>query len=87
MPFDPTLPQTTAPIVSAELRGQFNGLKALMDALPASQAMTDAIVSQTAGKPDFIELLTQTISNPPTQAEVLAIQIRLNDLIDALNRA
>jgi hypothetical protein len=49
--------------------------------------MADAIVAQTAGKPDFIDLLTQTISNPPTQAEVQAIQTRLNDLIDALNRA
>ena len=33
MAFNSALPQTNAPIVSAELRGQFNGLKALMDAL------------------------------------------------------
>jgi hypothetical protein len=26
MAFDPSLPQTNAPIVSAELRSQFNGL-------------------------------------------------------------
>ena len=49
--------------------------------------MTDAIVSQTAGSALSIELLTQPISNPPTQAQVLAIQTRLNELIDALNRA
>ena len=87
MAFDPSLPQTNAPIVSAELRSQFNGLNDLINALPTSGVMADAIVAQTAGKPDFIDLLTQTISNPPTQAEVQAIQTRLNDLIDALSRA
>jgi hypothetical protein len=33
--FDPNLPTTRARIVSAELRDQFNGLKALIDALQA----------------------------------------------------
>ena len=33
--FDPNLPATRARIVSAELRDQFNGLKALIDALQA----------------------------------------------------
>ena len=32
--FDPALPRTHAPVVSAELRGQFNGLKSLIDAVP-----------------------------------------------------
>ena len=32
MAFDPNLPATNAPIVSAELRNQFNGLKAIIDA-------------------------------------------------------
>ena len=32
MPFDPTLPVNNSPIVSAELRNQFNGLKAIIDA-------------------------------------------------------
>ena len=36
MAFDPTLPQTNSPIASAELRDQFNGLKDLVDGLPAS---------------------------------------------------
>src|SRR6185503_7277048 len=31
--FDPTKPSNNAPIVSAELRNQFNGLKALIDAV------------------------------------------------------
>ena len=32
MPFDPTLPANNAEILSAELRDQFNGLKAIIDA-------------------------------------------------------
>ena len=35
MPYDPTLPVNHAPIVAAELRNQFNGLKALIDAQAA----------------------------------------------------
>ena len=35
MPYDPTLPVNHAPIVAAELRDQFNGLKALIDAQAA----------------------------------------------------
>ena len=35
MSFDPTYPPTNAEIESAPLRGQFNGLKALIDAVPA----------------------------------------------------
>ena len=33
MAFDPTLPVNNSPILSAELRNQFNGLKALIDGL------------------------------------------------------
>jgi hypothetical protein len=33
MPYDPTLPANHSPIVSAELRNQFAGLKELIDAL------------------------------------------------------
>lgn len=40
MPFDPTLPVNNSPIVSAELRNQFNGLKGLIDGL---QAQIDAL--------------------------------------------
>jgi len=35
MPFDPSLPVNGSEVASAELRGQFNGLKALIDAVPA----------------------------------------------------
>jgi hypothetical protein len=35
MPFDPTLPAPNTAVTSAELRSQFNGLKDLIDAVPA----------------------------------------------------
>ena len=35
MPFDPTLPATGSPMSSVEMRNQFTGLKALIDALDA----------------------------------------------------
>ena len=38
MPFDPALPATNSEILSAELRSQFNGLKTLIDAVPAGPA-------------------------------------------------
>jgi len=38
MPYDPTLPVNHSPIVAAELRAQFNGLKALIDALQTQVA-------------------------------------------------
>ena len=38
MPFDPTIPPDGAFATGAALRGQFNGLKALIDAIPAGPA-------------------------------------------------
>jgi hypothetical protein len=43
MPYDPSLPAANSPVSSAELRAQFDGLKTLLDALPASAAMSAAI--------------------------------------------
>ena len=87
MAFDATLPHTNAAIVSAELRGQFTGLKDLIDALPASGPMTDAINANSAGNTLGITQVNVAISNPPTQAQVVAIQDKLNELIDLLNRS
>jgi hypothetical protein len=49
--------------------------------------MIEAINAQSAGNTGGIAKLTATISNPPTQAQVKAIQDKLNELIDLLNRA
>ena len=73
--------------MSAELRAQFNGLNALIDALPASDPMTDAITSQSAGDTMSITQVNVAISNLPNQAQVVAIQDKLNELIDLLNSA
>src|SRR5882672_7081248 len=43
MPFNPTLPITGSEIHSAELRNQFNGLKDLIDAIPAVPPETDPV--------------------------------------------
>jgi hypothetical protein len=37
-----------------------------------------------ADRPADVAQLTQTISNPPTQAQVQALQAKLNELIAAL---
>ena len=86
MAFDPTLPVNNSLVSSAELRNQFTGLKALMDfnANAATNALSAAI-NGTAMNPS-VDVLSQTISNPPTQAQVQAIQNKLNELINAITR-
>ena len=51
MPFDPTYPPTNALIESAPLRGQFNGLKDLIDALPTGAGITGAVVESVTTLP------------------------------------
>ena len=49
--FDPTYPPTNALIESAPLRGQFNGLKDLIDALPTGAGITGAVVESVSTLP------------------------------------
>ena len=86
MPYDTTLPVDHSPIVAAELRDQFNGLNDLITDLPTSANVNDAIVSNTPRNCDGVAALAETISNPPTQAQVQALQNKLNELIAALHR-
>jgi hypothetical protein len=52
MPFDPTLPISGTPLQSAVMRGQFNGLKDLIDAVPTiTSAVVDAVNTLPAGDP------------------------------------
>jgi hypothetical protein len=85
MPFDPTLPAVNSQISSAELRGQLTSLKSLIAALPTSTDVTLAIETDSAALIS-VATLTQPISNPPTQAQVQAIQNKLNALIATLTR-
>ena len=82
MPFDPTLPVNNSLISSSELRNQLNGLKSLVDNVEVE--LTNDIAG-TAVNP-AVNLLGQSISNPPTQAQVQAIQNKLNELINAISR-
>ena len=76
MAFDPTLPQTNAPIVSAELRAQFNALQDQITALQQQMA-------SRAGRPIFNEL-DPGYHNPPTTDDLVAIQTFINDLVQQL---
>ena len=52
MPFDPTKPANGSPNSSAEMRGQLNGLKALIDAVPTvTTAQVDAVTTLNPGDP------------------------------------
>ena len=82
MPFDPTLPVNNSLISSPELRNQLNGLKSLIDNVEGE--LNNAIAG-TAVNP-AVNLLAQSISNPPTQAQVQAIQNKINELINAITR-
>ena len=67
---DPSLPADNAPILSGELRGQF---QAISDALDGVHARFIAVTP-----------LGLAVSNPPTQADVQAIADKLDELINAL---
>ena len=68
---DPTLPADNAPILSGELRGQF-------------QAISD-FIEDVRGRFVSLTPLGLTVSNPPTQAEVQALADKLDELINTLN--
>ena len=57
MPFDPTLPATSANVKAAELRGQFNGLKALIDAVAnVTSATVDSVTTLNPGDPATVSV-------------------------------
>ena len=73
MAFDPNLPASGTPVLSAELRDQFNGLKELADA--------------RAARVDDVEELSIDFYDPPSKAQVESIVDKLNEVIRALKRA
>jgi hypothetical protein len=82
MPFDPTLPVNNLLVSSSELRNQLNGLKSSVDNVEVE--LNNAIGGTAVNT--AVNLLGQSISNPPTQAQVQAIQNKLNELINAITR-
>ena len=86
MLFDSTLPTNNSLISSSELRNQLTGLKFITDlnANNAARSLVNAIAGTVVNP--AVNLLGQSISNPPTQAQVRAIQNTLNELINAITR-
>ena len=91
MPYDPSLPADHAPVVAAELRNQFNALKALIDAQVAQ--ITDLQTQITAIQTRFADMDNQlgimnplNISSaaPLTQDEVQAVAAQADALLAAL---
>jgi hypothetical protein len=66
MPFDPTLPVNNSLISSSELRNQLNGLNQFISNV---EVELNNEIAGTAVNP-AVNVLSQSISNPPTQAEV-----------------
>ena len=57
MPFDPSKPADHSPLVSAEMRGQLNGLKALVDAVPGiTSAAVDGVNTGFPGDPATVSV-------------------------------
>jgi hypothetical protein len=57
MPFDPTLPANNSPNSSAQMRGQLNGLKDLIDAIQSiGSATVDGVNTLTPGEPAEVTL-------------------------------
>jgi hypothetical protein len=93
MAYNPSLPADHAEIVAAELRNQFAGLKALIDALQTQvntlvtqAAALDLIRANAAANVDAVMPQGTTISNPPTQAQVQGLLNQLNALTIALHQ-
>ena len=74
--FNPDVPVDSSLIVASELRDQFNSINDVVAAL--SMDMGNKVNTPS------VTTLLQTISNPPTQAQVQAMQNKLNELIQAL---
>ncbi len=89
MAFDPTYPPTNAEIESAPLRAQFNGLKDLIDALPAGEvtnAQLAAAILGTNNNSNSVATLDTAPQNPPTLDDYEMMRGKLNELINALRR-
>ncbi|MDZ4401158.1 hypothetical protein [Prosthecobacter sp.] len=57
MPFDPNIPVANSPNASAQMRGQFNGLKDLIDAIQTiTAAQVDAVSTVNPGDPAVVTL-------------------------------
>jgi hypothetical protein len=57
MPYDPNFPPTNAELISAEWRGQFHGIKDLIDAIPGiTSAVVDSVTIVGPGQPATVSV-------------------------------
>ena len=93
MSYDPLYPADGILIRAVEMRSQFQGLKLLIDAVPAgpqgppgavevSQQQLNSAIAGTAQNPTSV----QTLSVGSTDPTLTAIIDKLNELIAALRR-
>jgi len=83
--FDPTYPPTNALIESAPLRGQFNSLKALIDALP-TQAELANVLASTSNNSNTVGSIAMNLDPDYNQNQMQMIVDKLEELINALRR-
>ncbi len=87
--FDPNLPANGSPLVSAEMRSQLTGLKALIDAVPAGEvtnAQLAAAILTTSTNSNQVATLDTAPQNPPTVDDYEMLRGKVNELINALRR-
>ena len=86
MSYNPNLPADGSLADAAELRNQFAGLMDEIQQRALSVDVGDSIIAQSAGPVMDVDLLSMSVSNPPTQAQVQALANKLDELITALKR-
>ena len=87
MAFDPTKPANNTPLDAAEIRGQLTSLKDMIELRLDTAGALALIAEQTSGPASGVALLSLTVSNPPTQAQVQAVLDLVIAILDAGNRA
>jgi hypothetical protein len=89
MPFDPTKPATNAPVASAELRDQLNGLKDLIDAIPPpelTQAELDAAIAGSSANSNGVSTLGMSAGGSYDPSQFQTVIDKIDELINALGR-
>ncbi len=86
MSFDSTKPANGSPVLSVELRNQLNALNDDIQQRALSIDVSDSIIAQSSGPVNSLPPPNFTVSNPPTQAEILAITDYMMQLYVALTR-
>ncbi len=81
MPYDPNYPPTNAPLQSAPLRNQFQGLKSLVDGKP----QTDDTARNPNGQMGNLDPGWEP-SDPPTADDCRWLRDRLVELYNAMAR-